>query len=412
MKKILMTLSIAALTLSMVACNASANNTDTGGKQIKVIQDEISQTYDGNTSDPSTCMIAEMVDYRQVDRNDLPQGVLDQIKDQALEAGYDVIQTDSATYLVVYMGQRNSGGYFLEVDGIHKVGDEFMVTVQENEPGPDMMVTMAITYPWTVVLVEDETFNPDKVVIDRYNPTDLDPGEVIDPVDGFDEEANVMPIDHVKEGDSIMVGEVMDFKGNTIHILSGDLVMVYALDADLALNHYIGETVELIKKDGQATIQSYIIDDFSINYTSMGMPIVSVNGTILSIDGDQFIIQVGDEEISLSGAEGLNLVVGETLTIEYADFFDGEKYAGAAIRESEAYNLKVLSIERLDSGMMQIRATDDMDSGEVAYVVTVDLSTVIRLNLSELKVGDNFKAYADLVMESYPAQMTATRITK
>jgi hypothetical protein len=51
------------------------------------------------------------------------------------------------------MGRRATGGFSIEVEAVHRQGDELWVTVVERSPGPSCLLTQAPTSPVTVVRV-------------------------------------------------------------------------------------------------------------------------------------------------------------------------------------------------------------------------------------------------------------------
>ncbi len=53
-----------------------------------------------------------------------------------------------------FMGRRPTGGYAIEVSSIVHSGDELVVEITRREPGPDEIVTQALTSPYHVVWVE------------------------------------------------------------------------------------------------------------------------------------------------------------------------------------------------------------------------------------------------------------------
>jgi hypothetical protein len=55
--------------------------------------------------------------------------------------------------VVVSMGERPSGGYAIEVDGVFLSGGTLYVSVQEVSPGSDCMTTAALTQPVAAVAV-------------------------------------------------------------------------------------------------------------------------------------------------------------------------------------------------------------------------------------------------------------------
>jgi hypothetical protein len=51
------------------------------------------------------------------------------------------------------MGMRSSGGFSIHFGEIRKTGDTLTVEVKTTAPGPDDMVTMALTHPFAVVAI-------------------------------------------------------------------------------------------------------------------------------------------------------------------------------------------------------------------------------------------------------------------
>jgi hypothetical protein len=55
--------------------------------------------------------------------------------------------------LAVYMGEKNSGGYAVEITGVEVAGGKLKVTVRQTSPGPGAMVTQALTQPFHMVRI-------------------------------------------------------------------------------------------------------------------------------------------------------------------------------------------------------------------------------------------------------------------
>lgn len=62
---------------------------------------------------------------------------------------------DFSQNVVVFLfaGQRNTGGWNVEPRGAAMDGDTLVVDAAVNGPGPDMIVTQALTYPYAVAAV-------------------------------------------------------------------------------------------------------------------------------------------------------------------------------------------------------------------------------------------------------------------
>ena len=55
--------------------------------------------------------------------------------------------------VIVALGERNTGGYSVDIESIQKDGAELLVNGKVTTPAPDAATTQAITYPYTAVLV-------------------------------------------------------------------------------------------------------------------------------------------------------------------------------------------------------------------------------------------------------------------
>ncbi len=69
----------------------------------------------------------------------------------------DMPEVDFASEMViaVFMGEKSSGGYDVEIVEILETEDTLEVTISETEPGDDDMVTMALTYPEHIISLEN-----------------------------------------------------------------------------------------------------------------------------------------------------------------------------------------------------------------------------------------------------------------
>ncbi|MFH6999656.1 protease complex subunit PrcB family protein [Flavobacterium sp. FlaQc-57] len=67
-------------------------------------------------------------------------------------------QTDisNSNYVILNMGEKNTGGYSIGVDKIEETDKNIIITVKENSPAADAMVMQVITYPYTVVKIHSK----------------------------------------------------------------------------------------------------------------------------------------------------------------------------------------------------------------------------------------------------------------
>ena len=61
-----------------------------------------------------------------------------------------------SNYVILNMGQKNTGGYSIDVEKVEETDKNIIITVKENSPAPDGMVMQVITYPYTVVKVNSK----------------------------------------------------------------------------------------------------------------------------------------------------------------------------------------------------------------------------------------------------------------
>lgn len=67
-------------------------------------------------------------------------------------------QTDisNSNYVILNMGEKNTGGYSIGVDKVEETDKNIIITVKENSPAADAMVMQVITYPYTVVKIHSK----------------------------------------------------------------------------------------------------------------------------------------------------------------------------------------------------------------------------------------------------------------
>lgn len=64
--------------------------------------------------------------------------------------------TSNSNYVVLNMGEKNTGGYSIGVEKVEETDKNIIITVKEHNPAPDAMVMQVITYPYTVVKVHSK----------------------------------------------------------------------------------------------------------------------------------------------------------------------------------------------------------------------------------------------------------------
>ncbi|WP_264530686.1 protease complex subunit PrcB family protein [Flavobacterium sp. N502540] len=62
----------------------------------------------------------------------------------------------NSNYVILNMGEKNTGGYSIGVEKVEETDKNIIITVKENNPAADAMVMQVITYPYTVIKVHSK----------------------------------------------------------------------------------------------------------------------------------------------------------------------------------------------------------------------------------------------------------------
>ncbi len=85
--------------------------------------------------------------------------------ENTLEEATIEVNFDEQMVLAIFMGEKPSGGYGIEITHVIETDNAIEVTAIETVPGEEDMVTMALTYPSHVIVLEKS----DKNVIFNIN---------------------------------------------------------------------------------------------------------------------------------------------------------------------------------------------------------------------------------------------------
>lgn len=63
---------------------------------------------------------------------------------------------NNSNYVILNMGEKNTGGYSIGVEKVEETDKNIIITVKENVPAKDAMVMQVISYPYTVVKIHSK----------------------------------------------------------------------------------------------------------------------------------------------------------------------------------------------------------------------------------------------------------------
>lgn len=95
-----------------------------------------------------------------MNEKEIPKSLQEMIQKQKRERGYAYCKNENGViYLAIFAGEKRTGGYGIQVENVEDIEGITMVTVKETAPAKGAFVTMAITYPYTVVKFTGATEN-------------------------------------------------------------------------------------------------------------------------------------------------------------------------------------------------------------------------------------------------------------
>ena len=92
-----------------------------------------------------------LIEYSVVDEEELTEEAREMLDLERLAEGSHLFLDGYAPFLAVFSGERNTGGYGIEVASVSLDGKTLMVSVVLIEPDPEAVLTQALTYPMQVV---------------------------------------------------------------------------------------------------------------------------------------------------------------------------------------------------------------------------------------------------------------------
>jgi len=346
------------------------------------------------------------VDYEKVKSTNLSDDAQKELTVRKYAEGAYVFTDDGKHYLAVFAGERNTGGYGIEIIEIILTNANLTASVEMMEPDPDMMVTEALTYPMDLVELKNiESIDNLTVSLE------LEGGGVSHINDDQTDEGHyISPTTDCAIGEIITVGDIVDFENQYIHIISGDLVEVFRYDVNQEREFYLGQSVQLIKGEKDNYLEPYLVEDFSVRHTNMGHLIDSVSGQVTEITDETITILSEEKEMSFIFYETSLVSVGDQVEAHYMNFGENSENSILALyREASKMEMIVREVHRTQKGELMLY-TSGVESENVDYHVLIGGGTVVELNYSEIQPGDSIIVYADIILESYPAQVQANRV--
>ncbi len=78
------------------------------------------------------------------------------LNDENLKSKIKTDDVANSNFVILNMGEKNSGGYSIEVSNVQETANQIIVTVKENKPDPKQITTQQITYPYTILKINSK----------------------------------------------------------------------------------------------------------------------------------------------------------------------------------------------------------------------------------------------------------------
>ncbi|MBD1370966.1 protease complex subunit PrcB family protein [Hazenella sp. IB182357] len=130
------------------------------------VEEKEDQTTDAKGSEQKMGDISKQIPYKELTFSKLPDAIKPEAKklQRSGNGGTKVIHHEGNTYIVVALGERNTGGFSVRVNDLVESGDQLTIMAEEKKPPKGAFVPQVISYPITTVCIEG---------IQKWNQVDL-----------------------------------------------------------------------------------------------------------------------------------------------------------------------------------------------------------------------------------------------
>ena len=136
MKKVISVLIVFVL----ISCGAKK----TADSSSKVLYEVLTEQSDGGGNIKFFEILTEPNEIKMLESDPL---LKDKMKDDDIS---------NSNYVILNMGEKNTGGYSVKVEKVEETDKNIIITVKEVNPAADAMTMQVITYPYTVVKVHSK----------------------------------------------------------------------------------------------------------------------------------------------------------------------------------------------------------------------------------------------------------------
>ena len=78
------------------------------------------------------------------------------LNDEKLKGKISADDVQQSNFIILNMGQKPTGGYFITVDSVTETDENILIKVKEHNPDSGAMLTQSISYPYTIVKINSK----------------------------------------------------------------------------------------------------------------------------------------------------------------------------------------------------------------------------------------------------------------
>lgn len=132
--------SLSLLAVMLVGCGASAPIKS----ENKALYEVLAQESDGGGNIHFYEILSEANEIRMLQN------------DTKLKNKISEVDVQKSNFVILNMGEKSTGGYSIVVESVVETEKNIVISVKENNPEPNTMVTQEITYPFSVIKINSK----------------------------------------------------------------------------------------------------------------------------------------------------------------------------------------------------------------------------------------------------------------
>lgn len=168
-----------------------------------------------NENDTPDGAVDKKVEFEVINNADnLPDHLSHMIEAAKKDKGYIVYPEEGYSYVAVFMGEKSTAGYSVDIESAEDIEGSILIKVVENSPGEGEVVAQVISYPFAVIKVDSDI---QSFIIQSFNAENPD-------AEAYGE------IEMIKEADGVLTGQI---DGNSIEIKVDGEFRAFRLDEQM-----------------------------------------------------------------------------------------------------------------------------------------------------------------------------------